>query len=482
MSSSSFPRVVALSLLLLIYINSQWERSLLPYLANGEDASTNISIAVGLSGTQYAFLTGWAFSLLYVSAGLFMGRAADKVSRRLLLFVSCLLWNVCTALCALATTFWHLLVLRLGLGLFQAACAPASYSLISDMFPKDVRSTANGVYAFGVYLGGGLASLSVALSASFGWRVTFLCVGVFGIAAGILFMVIVREPSRGSTDDSKLAASAPSFWHTSKFLVSRRTLRWVTVASAVRFAGGYALGSYLPQYFHRLYPDMYVLYGYINSGIVFFGGVSSAYLGGYLGDKLTSKYPQANALICGFGAALSIPFVCMTLLIDNFALNLVSLFFAYLTAECWLGPAMSILQEFSPANMHGAATGIFLLVGTAVGVTTPLLIGVADDYFSPLIPDSKDMREHPDRVRYILCMVVCCSYVGCCICFWVTARCFVKEQTLSLPGSTVTHTTPLLDPLDPSVDSVKIRLSYDLSPTSSLFNRRHLSNSADESS
>ena len=43
---------------------------------------------------------------------------------------------------------------------------PAAYGLLADAFPRGSQATANSLYASGVYLGGGLASLSALLVAS----------------------------------------------------------------------------------------------------------------------------------------------------------------------------------------------------------------------------------------------------------------------------------------------------------------------------
>ena len=71
-----------------------------------------------------------------------------------------------------ATSFPTLLAARIMLGIGEAFSAPASYSLIADYFPSEGRGEANGIYAIGVYVGGGLSSLSIAMSQEVGWRMT----------------------------------------------------------------------------------------------------------------------------------------------------------------------------------------------------------------------------------------------------------------------------------------------------------------------
>ncbi len=96
---------------------------------------------------------------------------------------------------ALAHSFSHVLLSRLALGVTESLAAPASYSLIAAYFPLSERGFANGVYACGIYIGGGLASLSIVIARAYGWRATCVIVGCIGICLGFLFAATVAEPA-----------------------------------------------------------------------------------------------------------------------------------------------------------------------------------------------------------------------------------------------------------------------------------------------
>ncbi len=51
------------------------------------------------------------------------------------------------------------------------------------------------MYACGIYIGGGLASLSIVIARAFGWRAACVIVGCIGIGLGFLFAATVKEPS-----------------------------------------------------------------------------------------------------------------------------------------------------------------------------------------------------------------------------------------------------------------------------------------------
>ena len=103
-----------------------------------------------------------------------------------------------------------MLLLRMGVGVGEAALSPAAYSLITDYFPRERLATALSVYSMGIYVGSGMAYLLGGLVVAYAstqamwtipllgavhpWQVIFLLVGLPGIAlAPLLFTV--NEPA-----------------------------------------------------------------------------------------------------------------------------------------------------------------------------------------------------------------------------------------------------------------------------------------------
>jgi len=64
---------------------------------------------------------------------------------------------------SLSENFSTILAFRILFAFFTAVQVPVSISLMTDYFNKSFLGRANSVYAFGVYLGGGLSSLSILL-------------------------------------------------------------------------------------------------------------------------------------------------------------------------------------------------------------------------------------------------------------------------------------------------------------------------------
>src|SRR5688572_14022378 len=93
------------------------------------------------SDTQMGLLTGVAFVLFFALASVPIARAADRYSRRNIIAVALTFWSVMTMSSGFVATFLQLAAARIGLGISEAAATPASASMLSDLFPRERRTT-----------------------------------------------------------------------------------------------------------------------------------------------------------------------------------------------------------------------------------------------------------------------------------------------------------------------------------------------------
>ena len=197
-----YPAIVA-GMLTLLYVSSFIDRNILSQLVKP------IRADIGISDTEYSYLSGLAFVVFYTAIGIPLGRLADRGSRNLMVAIGCAIWSVMTALCGLAGSFWSLFLGRIGVGVGEAAMSPAAYSLLADYFPPGRLASAMSVYSAGAPVGGGLALLiggfgldyAAGLTGSDGildgyrpWQLVFFMVGLPGILLALLALAIIREP------------------------------------------------------------------------------------------------------------------------------------------------------------------------------------------------------------------------------------------------------------------------------------------------
>lgn len=165
-----------------------------------------------LSDTQFSLLHGLAFSLFYAFMGIPIALLADRYSRPRIIAIGVAFWSLATAACGLSKNFGQMFLARIGVGVGEAALSPATYSMLSDMFPRHKLGRAVGIYSIGSFIGGGLAFLiggyvidllksvdSVRLPGVGElrpWQVTFFIVGLPGVLVALLILLTVRDPQR----------------------------------------------------------------------------------------------------------------------------------------------------------------------------------------------------------------------------------------------------------------------------------------------
>src|SRR5438874_5580180 len=158
-----------------------------------------------LSDTALGLL-GTVFTLLYAVVGLPLGRLSDRKQRRTILAAGVFLWSLLTALSGIARSFAQLIVARLGVGVGEATCSPASTSLIGDYFPTTQRARAIAIWMLGLPLGLGLANGAGGwILQNWGWRNAFYIAAVPGLFCAIAALRM-REPPRGMVEAHTIGA------------------------------------------------------------------------------------------------------------------------------------------------------------------------------------------------------------------------------------------------------------------------------------
>ena len=91
-----------------------------------------------------------------------------------------------------------MIAMRIAQGSFNSATNPLSYSLVSDIVPPDRRATANSIISSGSYIGIAISSISLMLIKKFGWRFSYMSMGLSAIFLGLITSIFLKEPNRGA--------------------------------------------------------------------------------------------------------------------------------------------------------------------------------------------------------------------------------------------------------------------------------------------
>jgi MFS family permease len=365
---------------------------------------------LGVSDTAMGFLSGLAFALFYTVLGIPIARWADLGSRRSILALGIALWSAMTVVCGLARSFTGLALARVGVGVGEAAGSPASHSLISDYFPPERRGRALSVYAMGNYAGHFVAFVIGGwVNEHYGWRTTFIVMGIPGLLLALLVRLTVREPPRGSFDGAAGAEPPAQLGEVLRFLGGQRSYLFINIGGALNALVGYGFGIWGPTFFMRVHGMGTAEVGLWLGWLAPLGGLTGTFLGGFLIDRLAGRDGRWFLWIPTLSAIASVPISILLLLSDKpLALALYAphaLFFAL-----YIGPMFAAMQGVAPPRMRAITVAIHLLVVNLLGLGAgPLIVGALNDFLNA--------EYGASAVRYSLLLV---SVTGI-----VSAACFI---------------------------------------------------------
>ncbi|MBT8143766.1 MAG: MFS transporter, partial [Gammaproteobacteria bacterium] len=229
-------RWYALGVLVLVFTSSHVDRQIMGILLEP------IKQDLGASDTQMGLLVGLTFALFYATLGMPIAMLADRSNRRNIIAWAVTIWSVMTVACGYAQTFIQMVLMRVGVGVGEAGSNPPSHSMISDMFPMEERATAMSIFAMGVNFGVLIAFLGGGwMSEHWGWRTTFIVVGVPGLLIALLVRLTLVEPERGASDGKQVTEPAPGFWHVAQTMVTTPSVRNIVIGGALAVFVGYGM-------------------------------------------------------------------------------------------------------------------------------------------------------------------------------------------------------------------------------------------------
>ncbi|QNA85471.1 MFS transporter [Sphingomonas sp. So64.6b] len=134
-----------------------------------------------------------AFLVAYMLGGLVSAFIVDRIGARWGMVVFVGWWSLASACTGLASNIWQLGASRFALGLGEAGNWVASPKLVREWFPQRERALAIGIYSSAAHFGAAIAPVVMAaLFLAFGWRLTFVISGAFGLIWLAAWLLLYR--------------------------------------------------------------------------------------------------------------------------------------------------------------------------------------------------------------------------------------------------------------------------------------------------
>ena len=386
-----------------------------------------IQADLDLTNTQLGLLTGFLFALFYTFVAIPIAWLADRYNRVNILSISLATWSGFTALTGMATNFLQIGLARMGVGIGEAGGSPPSHSIISDLYAKEERASALGIYSMGIPFGimaayFAAASLIGSDANNVDWRSTFIFLGVTGVILAIFLRILVREPVRGAMEfDTSTKLKQPPFLDSLKVLL--RIPAWWAMCLGIAFGSfvSYSFSVFQTKYILLLDPDFNFKTAVIVLGIL----NGTTYAGGsFFGAKLADKWGSKTIRAYGFIPAIAMA-ICLPLAIASFwspgvwsHLAIATLFLFFI--GIYLGPSFAIAQNLAPVNMRAMSTALFFFILNMIA------LGGGPTFSGWLIDVFKVGEDELMPMRYAM-TVTCLVFIPSIICFLVVARILPRD-------------------------------------------------------
>ena len=301
----------------------------------------------------------------------------DRFSRWLIIGSAVVLWSFASGASGLAATFAILFATRIFVGIGEGGYGPAAPPIISDLFPIAIRGRVLAIFFAAIPVGSALGYVFGGLiNVHLGWRWAFYLVTPPGLFLGILCL-FQKDPRVGAVSGER---SDKTSWRNYigevlGLIQTRSYVFNVFAQTAMTFALG-GLAFWIPAYlaFRHQPPAATTIFG----GITVVAGLTSTLAGGFLADRLRTRFPGSYFLVSGAGMLIGFPLV-IAMLYTPFPYAYILMFGALFFIFFNTGPSNTALANVSLPAIRATAFALNILVIHALGdaIAPPLLGYVA---------------------------------------------------------------------------------------------------------
>lgn len=373
-------RHYALIILTLAYTSSHVDRGIVNIVMQP------IKNEFHVSDTALGFLSGLAFAVFFATLGIPVAMWADRSNRRNIIALAVTIWSAMTAACGLAGSFAMLAVARIGVGVGEAGSSPPSHSMLSDIYPKEKRSTAMAFYSTGVYLGAMIGLIGGGYVAThYGWRETFFVMGIPGLLIALLVRFTIQEPSRGQADGminnvlvhSSVKQVFRHIWYT-------KSARHIVIGLTLVSFAGYGSLTFGPSFFARSLGMSPQQAGMLLGPVAGIVGGLGAISGGFLADYLAKRDMRWNSWMIAVAKIIGMPLLVVFYMSSDLNIMMPVYVVSTLLGAFYLGPSFAMIQSLTPLHMRSltSAVMLFIINFLAMGFG-PLTVGFISDLLQP---------------------------------------------------------------------------------------------------
>lgn len=369
-----------------------------------------------LNDTEIGIISGFAFSIFFLLAGLGIARWVDRGNRRLILVLGLALWSGATAATTFAQGFMSLAATRMLVGIGEATVFPVAMSLLADLYPGPKLTRTVSIFqassGIGIMVGSVLAGI---LAATFGWRTMFEIFGAAGLVLVLIIAFTMRPTPRSVSADAN-AGRTSGLFTAIRAVLAIPGLPWLALGYGASNMVLASLPVWSPAFLLRSHGVQLAEVGALVGPPAVLGGISGGILSGLLAARLIKRSGNrwAGLIVPIVALPLAIPAYATFLFAPSLPVVLVAIAIMNFLLSSGLGPCVALAVSLVPATERGVTSTVMLIVQNLLAFAIgPLIIGIASDTLTPIY--------HEESLRYALAvMLVAPAFAS--LLLWIARR------------------------------------------------------------
>ncbi|WP_130424808.1 MFS transporter [Edaphobacter modestus] len=318
-----------------------------------------------------------AFMLAYTIMNGISGPLLDRLGSRIGYSLTIAFWSAAEVLTAAATGAMSLGAYRFLLGVGEAGNYPAGVKVIGEWFPPQERSLASGIFNSGAAIGAMLAPPLLAWAAiTFGWRASFVIVGLLGFVWMIAWLILYREPPVNPAEPQLPAPSVMS-------LVRDRFVWQFTLSKVFADPVWYFYTFWFPQYLkvgHGFSLAQIGRIGWIPFATAFLGNLAGGFLTMLILRTGVSAQTARRISVLVFSGCMVAAFPAA--IVSSVALSIALISTATFGYSGALANVLALPRDAFPKNAVASIWGLASMGSGFGGMVFSLVTGWLVDHYS----------------------------------------------------------------------------------------------------
>ncbi len=339
---------------------------------------------LGMTEEDYAWVIN-IFTITYAAGKFISGKLYDKVGTKIGFVLSIFFWSLASVLHFFAKGAASLGIFRGLLGVAEAGNWPGAVKNNAEWFPIKERALAQGIFNAGAAIGSIIAAPTVAeLFGAYGWKITFVIIGVLGFLWIIPWLIINKKQPQSHpwiTNEEKQhiisgrlerKVSENSKGLSISQILSKKESWGVIAARFFIEPVWWLFVFWMPIYLYKQFGFNVKEIGYY-AWFPYVGAMLGSLTGGWYVKKLLNKYSldKSRKRVIGLGTIVIVIAILGAIFFANTPEKFVSFVFVVL-----FGFQLSIsnIQTIPSDLLSGKSVGTLAGLGGSIGAVSVIIM------------------------------------------------------------------------------------------------------------